>query len=60
MKSSAIRSVKKTKGKYNTQVTFTDGQTAQYNLTDTQRNRLKRDHPGEYFNKFIRIKKTPW
>ena len=57
MKSSAIRSVKKIKGKYNTQITFKDNTTAEYNLTDIERNRLKRDNPGAYYNKFIRGKR---
>lgn len=56
MKSSVIRSVTKTKGKYNTKITFRDGSKAEYNLTEGQRNRLKSDHPGAYYNKFIRIK----
>lgn len=57
MKSSAIRTVTKIKGKYNTKITFKDGSKAEYNLTDIERNRLKRDHPGEYYNKFIRGKR---
>lgn len=60
MKSSAIRSIKKIKGKYNTQITFTNGDKAQYNLTEGQRNKLKGKHPGEYYNNFIRIKRTPF
>lgn len=57
MKSSAIRSVTKTKGQYNTKIIFTDGKTAEYNLTDIERNKLKKDHPGAYYNKFIRGKR---
>lgn len=60
MKSSAIRSVTRITGKYNTRITFTDGSKAEYNLTQEERNKLKGDHPGEYFNKHIRIKKTPF
>jgi hypothetical protein len=60
VKSSAIKSVSKITGKFNTRITFKDNTKAEYNLTQGQIDRLKSDHPGSYFNKNIRIKKTPF
>lgn len=57
--SSAIRRITRTKGQYNTKITFTDGSQAEYNLTQAQRNKLQAKHAGTYYNKFIRLgKKT--